>query len=121
MARYLIVNTRLFNYIFKTYMDGTKKVAGVKEDRLRLASYHTGELWYLLSSLQGNFPRKPGQNYEKNYHRFTFLLALTFLIIGFTTVNASVYRLCREENIAIPEWVYEYFDKYALHGTINKW
>jgi hypothetical protein len=44
MARYLIVNTRFFNYIFKTYMDGTKKVAGVKEDRLRLASYHTGEL-----------------------------------------------------------------------------
>ena len=32
----------------------------------------------------------------------------------------SVYRLCRDENIAIPEWVYEYFDKYALHGTINK-
>ena len=46
MARYLIVNNRLCNYIFKTYMDGAKKVTGIKEDRLgtSLASYHTGEL-----------------------------------------------------------------------------
>ena len=46
VARYLIVNNSLCNYIFKTYMDGAKKVTGIKEDRLgtSLASYHTGEL-----------------------------------------------------------------------------
>ena len=45
IARYLIVNNRLCKYIFKTYMDGPKKITGIKEDRIgTLASYHTGEL-----------------------------------------------------------------------------
>ena len=45
IARYLIVNNRLCNYIFKTYMDGAKKVTGIKEEKIgTLASYHTGEL-----------------------------------------------------------------------------
>ena len=45
IARYLIVNNRFCNYIFKTYMDGAKKVTGIKEEKIgTLASYHTGEL-----------------------------------------------------------------------------
>ena len=45
LARYLIVNNRFCKYIFKTYMDGPKKVTGKKEEPIgTLASYHTGEL-----------------------------------------------------------------------------
>ena len=45
VARYLIVNNRLCNYIFKTYLDGPKRVTGAKEERIgTFASYHTGEL-----------------------------------------------------------------------------
>jgi hypothetical protein len=45
IARYLIVNNRFCNYIFKTYMDGAKRVTGMKEERIgTMASYHTGEL-----------------------------------------------------------------------------
>ena len=45
IARYLIVNNRFCNYLFKTYMDGAKRVAGMKEERIgKMASYHTGEL-----------------------------------------------------------------------------
>ena len=45
IARYLIVNNRFCNYIFKAYMDGAKKVTGIKEEKIgTLGSYHTGEL-----------------------------------------------------------------------------
>jgi len=45
IARYLIVNNRFCSYIFKTYMEGPKKITGKKEDPIgNLASYHTGEL-----------------------------------------------------------------------------
>ncbi len=45
LARYLIVNNRFCKYIFKTYMEGPKKVTGKKEESIgTLASYHTGEL-----------------------------------------------------------------------------
>jgi len=45
IARYLVANNRLCKYIFKTYVDGPKKVTGIKEERVgTLASYHTGEL-----------------------------------------------------------------------------
>jgi hypothetical protein len=45
IARYLIVNNRFCSYIFKTYMEGPKRVTGKKEDSVgTLASYHTEEL-----------------------------------------------------------------------------
>jgi radical SAM superfamily enzyme YgiQ (UPF0313 family) len=45
IARYLIVNNRLCKHIFKTYIEGTKRVIGSKEEPVgTMVSYHTGEL-----------------------------------------------------------------------------
>jgi hypothetical protein len=45
IARYLIVNNRLCKHIFKTYIEGTKRVIGNKEEPVgTMVSYHTGEL-----------------------------------------------------------------------------
>ena len=45
IARYLIVNNRLCKFIFQTYIEGSKKVVGRKEEPMgTMTSYHTGEL-----------------------------------------------------------------------------
>ena len=45
IARYLIVNNRFCKLIFQTYIEGSKKVIGRKEEPIgTMTSYHTGEL-----------------------------------------------------------------------------
>ena len=56
---------------------------------------------------------KKNKNYFHNVAAGYFFNCLYYKKTNNPLFLWSVYRLCREENIAIPEWVYEYFDKCA--------
>ena len=56
---------------------------------------------------------KKNKNYFHNVAAGYFFNCLYYKKTNNPLALWSVYRLCREENIAIPEWVYEYFDKCA--------
>ena len=62
---------------------------------------------------RANGKRKKNKNYFHNVAAGYFFNCLYYKKTNNPLFLWSVYRLCREENIAIPEWVYEYFDKCA--------
>ena len=62
---------------------------------------------------RANGKRGKNKNYFHNVAAGYFFNCLYYKKTNNTLFLWSVYRLCREENIAIPEWVYEYFDKCA--------